>query len=77
MKDPQFLQTQVLDSLRNGDTGVPQGLAAFTGAGGDFENTPTNKLRAFIITPYRRIEEDNPGYDDLQFPYEVDKIKTS
>jgi hypothetical protein len=61
--------------LRNGNTGVPQGLTTFTGAGGNFEKTPTNKLRAFVITPYRRIGEDNPSYDALQFPYEVDKVK--
>ncbi|CAO2658407.1 Nn.00g061300.m01.CDS01 [Neocucurbitaria sp. VM-36] len=74
MITPHLLQTQVLDSLRNGDAGVPQGLTAFTGPGGDFENIPANKVRAFIITPYRR-GSTNPSFDDLQFPYEVGKIK--
>lgn len=74
MMIPQNFQTQVLDSLRNGDAGVPQGLTAFTGAGGDFENTPANKVRAFIITPYRRNVVPS-GHNDLQFPSEVGKIK--
>ncbi|KAH8726152.1 hypothetical protein GQ44DRAFT_187156 [Phaeosphaeriaceae sp. PMI808] len=75
MITPQNLQTQVLDSLRNGDAGVPHGLSAFVGPGGHFENTLENKVRAFIITPYRRGGPINPLHDDIQFPYEVGKIK--
>ncbi|KAF2277836.1 uncharacterized protein EI97DRAFT_274521 [Westerdykella ornata] len=75
MVTPQNLQTQILDSLRYGDAGVPQGLTAFTGAGGDFENIPENKVRAFIITPYRRQAPANPSHNDLEYPYEVGKIQ--
>jgi hypothetical protein len=74
MTTPQRL-TGILDGLRNGDIGVPQGLAAFTGPGGDFEDTQENKVRAFIITPYRRSGPISPAVDDLEFPYEIGKIK--
>lgn len=74
MEDTNNLQQHILGPLRNGDAGIPQGLTAFTGVGGDFENTPQNKVRAFIITPNRRLVE-NPDYDDLEFDYEVRKIK--
>jgi hypothetical protein len=70
---PQF-QTDVLDRIRHGGPGVRYGLTAFTGPGGDFENTPENKVRAFIITPYRR-DVPNPAYDDYEFPDEVKKIR--
>jgi hypothetical protein len=75
MLTPQDLQSMVLDSLRNGDVGVPQGLTAFTGPGGDFEDIPANKVRTFIITPYRRDGPAIPSFDDLEFSYEVGKIK--
>ena len=75
MKHPQFFQGDVLDVLRNGGPEVPEGLAAFTGPGGDFENIPANKVRAFVITPYRDHAID-PARDDVQFPSEVTKIKS-
>jgi hypothetical protein len=75
MMHPELWQSKMLDSIRNGEcAGVSQGISAFTGAGGDFENTPTNKVRAFIITPYQR-GNTNPGYNDLEYPVAVDKIK--
>ncbi|KAI4619819.1 hypothetical protein J4E83_005676 [Alternaria metachromatica] len=51
-----------------------EGLTTFTGAGGDFENIQANKVRAFIITPYRD-HAVNPARDDVQFPAEVTRIK--
>ncbi|KAF2036804.1 hypothetical protein EK21DRAFT_83732 [Setomelanomma holmii] len=71
---PGNLDTQVLNSLQYGDEGVPQGLTAFTGPGGDFVNTPLNKVRAFIITQYMH-EPPVPGRGDLEYELEVERIK--
>jgi hypothetical protein len=74
MSTPQHFQRDVIDAISHGGPGVPQGLTAFTGQHGDFENTNENKVRAFIITPYRRgVLNPRPG--DIEFPYEVAKIK--
>jgi hypothetical protein len=74
MINPVVFQAQVLDTIQHGAPGSPQGLSAFTGVGGDFENIPGNKVRAFIITSQRR-SAINPTFDDLEFPHEVGKIK--
>jgi len=74
MKYPQNFQGDVLNVLRNGSPEFRDGLTTFTGPGGDFENTQANKVRAFIITPYRD-HAVNPARDDVQFPAEVTRIK--
>ncbi|KAF2266752.1 hypothetical protein CC78DRAFT_595429 [Lojkania enalia] len=73
-QDPNNVRPHILDPLRNGGAGIQEGIAAFTGVGGDFENTVENKVRAFIVTPNRRGVA-NPASDDLNFPSEVGKIK--
>lgn len=45
-------QTQMINALRDGDQGVSLGLAESARPGYDFENTPANNVRAFIITPW-------------------------
>jgi hypothetical protein len=74
MMTPDLWQSEMLESIRNGDAGVQQDITAFTGPGGDFEDTPENKVRAFIITPYDKKVAD-PGYDELEYRTAVDKIK--
>lgn len=80
-EDPSMLYTQrlqpdVLDVLRNGraEFDLSQGLAAFIGPGGDFENSIENKGCAFIVTLRARYVS-NPTHNSLKFPYEVGKIK--
>lgn len=74
MKFPESFPGDVLNVLRNGGPDFPVGLTTFTGPSGDFEDIPANKVRAFIITPYRD-HAINPARDDVQFPSEVTKIK--
>ncbi|KAI4608815.1 hypothetical protein J4E80_009020 [Alternaria sp. BMP 0032] len=74
MEQPQLFQSEVLDALRNGNPEFPHGLTVFTVPGEGFENIAENKVRAFIITPYRDFAI-NPASDDINYPYEVDKIK--
>lgn len=72
---PSNLQGHVLDPLRSGDIGIPQGLATFTGSGGNFENTPQdeNHVRAFIIT---QIKEDAMDDNEIQHEQAIGKIRT-
>ena len=79
-EDPAFivptnLIPHILDPLQNGVfPGIPQGIGAFTGPGGDFENTPENKVRAFIVTLSPR-GVDNPATNALQYPCRVRHIQ--
>lgn len=72
--EPNLFRRQVLDEINLGGAGIPQGISAFTGPGGDFENIPANRVRAFIVTPNRR-GVNNPALDDIEFPYEIGKIR--
>ncbi|KAF2121597.1 hypothetical protein BDV96DRAFT_594777 [Lophiotrema nucula] len=87
MLTPDQLYPHILDPLLNGpmhngpvrprwngNNDIPQGLTPFTAAGGDFENIPENKVRAFVITSYRREAKD-PSNGDIEFPSEIGKIK--
>ncbi|KAI4693505.1 uncharacterized protein J4E88_001878 [Alternaria novae-zelandiae] len=74
MEQPQLFQSDVLDVLRNGSPEFSHPLTVFTVPGEGFENIAENKVRAFIITPYRDFAI-NPASDDINYPYEVDKIK--
>ncbi|KAI4664638.1 uncharacterized protein J4E79_002936 [Alternaria viburni] len=74
MEQPQLFQSEVLDVLRNGSPEFSHPLTVFTVPGEGFENIAENKVRAFIITPYRDFAI-NPASDDINYPYEVDKIK--
>ncbi|KAI4626236.1 uncharacterized protein J4E87_004736 [Alternaria ethzedia] len=74
MEQPQLFQSEVLDVLRNGSLEFSHPLTVFTVPGEGFENIAENKVRAFIITPYRDFAI-NPASDDINYPYEVDKIK--
>ncbi|KAH7115796.1 hypothetical protein B0J11DRAFT_593361 [Dendryphion nanum] len=77
MLEEESFQSHVLDTLLHGDVagGVPEGLIAFTGTGGDFENTDENNVRAIIITPYRRGPPQNPNEDGLLYINQVNRIK--
>ncbi|KAF2108167.1 hypothetical protein BDV96DRAFT_605848 [Lophiotrema nucula] len=69
-------QRDAIDVLRDaaGDgKGVTEGLSAFTGSGGDFENIAENRVRAMIITPMRR-ESSDPQPNDLEYPNQVNSI---
>jgi hypothetical protein len=55
---PQLVDTDVLNVLFWGTGGVPQALHDLRAPGQDFENTPANNLRAFIITPHVRDSFD-------------------
>jgi hypothetical protein len=71
---PGNMQAQALGPLRNGDNGTP-GLQQFVGPGGDFENTPENKVRIYIITPLPIFNEPNQPRDVSLFPDQVGQIE--
>jgi hypothetical protein len=48
---PENYQFQIYDAIEFGGGGVPQGVSAFTGPGGDFGNTTEVNLRDFFVTP--------------------------
>ncbi|KAF1999814.1 hypothetical protein P154DRAFT_620743 [Amniculicola lignicola CBS 123094] len=77
-KSNAVFQANALDVFRNpgGDgLGVTQGLTAFTGPGGDFENTPENNVRAIVFTPENVLENSNNDPDLLEYGDKVAQIK--
>jgi hypothetical protein len=70
----QKFQTQALDPLRNGDRGTPA-LEQFAVTGGDFENIPENKVRAFIITPLPLPGNFGQPTNNIRYTNEADQIK--
>jgi P pilus assembly chaperone PapD len=70
---PGNFRTQALDTLGNGEETTP-GLAQHVVAGGDFENTPENEVRAFIVTPLE-LDVFNQSTDIIRYPNELTKLK--
>jgi hypothetical protein len=63
-----------LDPLRNGDRGTPA-LEQFVVTGGDFENIPENKVRAFIIKPLPLPGNSGQPTNNIRYTNEADQIK--
>ena len=69
--EPNIFQVGVLDALVNGENGH---LDWPVEPGEDFENSPGNNVRAFIITPYGDGPRSSDS-SDLRYPDQVNRIK--